>query len=585
MRNACKNLSKLLTSTPKPNQPKPNQLSNTMSPDPNQRLYRAHRLREEANEAFNQDDFSTSLKLYQNGLASLNQIDLAIAKRSIVNSMGYLRVTLHSNLAETYLRLGMGYMARNHCNRALAIDKNDPCVPIRLGHAQRMIQHHRSVADKVKGKMNSMEAAKKAKSFDEMVPLAMDLKQMIDTNGMDAHLTATCLVTAAEIEMILAKALLKESSPDTALNAKPFFFKAVAKIHFRECGKMYNEVSQLCAPYCSESGSFGFDGADVSFMAIESRWRANLFCAKAGLKRGQALLMIEMVDSSSNPFKYASTLKDFSIDGRSALYRRLAETRQFLSTGLEAIQHLHRNDKVQDFLKGRRLLLEVEILLELISIHWIGFEYGASKELVATIDRAVKSCTTSGVDKAAMVDLCNLVKEKHKTLIHPNSRNAFSISMRLLSTCLHAATIADNTEMQITLLRELIQTRRMQWITQSSPKYSPISEDDKKEDENSTVLLMAALRKNGREISDECPICYEPLIGSSSGGVVKPLKCGHFFHHRCCQQYYNCSGKVPESDKEKARAGRRIIKELPCPTCRTLHKMKVLKDGSLSEVY
>ena len=258
-----------------------------------------------------------------------------------------------------------------------------------------------------------------------------------------------------------------------------------------------------------------------------------------------------------------------------------------MSTGLEAVQHLHCNDKVQDFLKGRRLLLEVEILLELISIDWIDFKYGASKELAVTIDRAIKSCTctTSGIDKAAMVDLCNLVKQKHKTLIHPNSRNAFSISMRLLSSCLHAATIADDTEMQIALLRELIQTRRMQWITQSSPKYAPISEDDKKEDENSTILLMTALRKTGREISDECPICYEPLIGSESGGVVKPLKCGHFFHHRCCQQYYDCSGKVPESDKQKARAGRRIIKELPCLTCRALHKMRVLKDGSLSEVY
>lgn len=552
-----------------------------MSSDPNLGLYKAHRLREEANEAFNQDDFSTSLKLYQDGLASLNQIDLAIAKRSIANSTGSLRVTLHSNLAETYLRLGMGYMASNHCNRALAIDKNDPCVPMRLCHAQRMIQHHRSVADKVKGKMNSMETAKKAKSFDRMVAIAKELKEMADTSEKDAHLTVTCLVTAADSEMILAKALLKESSTDTTRNA----IKAVAKIHFRECGKMYDDASDICAPYCLESGSFGFNGADVSLMAIESRWRANLFCAKAGLKHGQALLMIEMVDSSSNPFKYASTLKDCSIDGRSALYHRLAEARQFLSTGLEAVQNLHRNDKVQDFLKGRRLLLEVEILLELISIDWIGFKYGVSKELAATIDRTVKSYTTSGMDKAAVIDLCNLVKQKHKTLIHPNSRNAFSISMRLLSTCLHAATIADDTEMQITMLRELIQTRRMQWITQPSPKYSSISEEDKKDDENSTILLMKALRKTGREISDECPICYESLIGSSSGGVVKPLNCGHFFHHRCCQQYYNCSGKVPESDKEKARAGRRIIKELPCPTCRTLHKMRVLKDGSLSEVY
>ena len=285
-----------------------------MSSDLNQSLYRAHRLREEANEAFNQDDFSTSLKLYQDGLASLNQIDLAIAKRSIVNSIGSLGVTLHSNLAETYLRLGMGYMARKHCNRALAFNKNDPCVSMRLGHAQRMIQHHRSVADKVKVKMNSMEAAKKAKSFDKMVPLATELKQTIDTNGMDAHLTATCLVTAAETEMILSKALLKESSSNTTRNA----IKAVAKIHFRECGKMYNEVSELCAPYCLESGSSGFDGAGVSSMAIESRWRANLFCAKAGLKHGLALMMIEMIDSSSNTLKYASTLKDFSTDGRSA---------------------------------------------------------------------------------------------------------------------------------------------------------------------------------------------------------------------------------------------------------------------------
>ena len=552
-----------------------------MHSDPNLSLSRAHRFREEANEAFNQDDFPTSLKLYQDVLASLNQIDLKIAKRAIVNSTGSLCVTLHSNLAETYLRLGMGYMASNHCNLALAIDKNDPFVPMRLRHAQRMIQHHRSVADKVKGKMNSMETAKKAKSFDEMAPIAEELKAMADTNDMDAHLTVTCLVAAAESEMVLAKALLKESPAHTTHNA----VKAVAKIHFRRCGEVYNGVSELCKPYCFESGSFGFDGADVSLMAIDSRWRANLFRAKAGLKHGQALMMIEMVDSSSNPFKYASTLKDLSTDGRSALYHRLTEARQYLSTALETAQNLHHSDKVQNFLKGRRLLIEVEIALELLSIDWVGLKYDALKESTTAIEMTVKAFARPDFDKTSMIDLCNLVKQKHKTLIHPNSRNAFLISMRLLTACLHASTTTDDTEMQIAILRELIQTRRMQWITQSLPTYSSISEDDKKEDENSTLLLMKALRKTGREISDECPICYEPLIGSSSGGVVKPLKCGHFFHHRCCQQYYNCSGKVPERDILKARSGRRIVKELPCPTCRTLHKMRVLKDGSFSEVY
>ena len=119
-----------------------------MSSNINPGLYRAHRLREGANEAFNQDDFATSLKLYYDGLASLNQVDVMIAKRSVVKSLGSLRVTLHSNLAETYLRLGMGYMANNHCNIALGIDKADPCVPVRLRHAQRMIEHHRGVAGK-----------------------------------------------------------------------------------------------------------------------------------------------------------------------------------------------------------------------------------------------------------------------------------------------------------------------------------------------------------------------------------------------------------------------------------------------------
>ena len=160
----------------------------------------------------------------------------------------------------------------------------------------------------------------------------------------------------------------------------------------------------------------------------------------------------------------------------------------------------------------------------------------------------------------------------------------FPVAKHLMSACIHAYMISGSTEKRIDMLRRLLKARRLYWISQAVPSYASTSADDASEDNTNIVQLIEALQKTGRDVGNECAICFEPLVGSE-GGVVKALSCDHLFHHSCCQRYYTCSGKVSERDLSRARTDQHVTKELPCPTCRKMHRMRILRDGSVSEVY
>ena len=321
-------------------------------------------------------------------------------------------------------------------------------------------------------------------------------------------------------------------------------------------------------------------------MACASRWRANLLCAKAELKHSKALMSIQLIESSLCPLTYVSTLATWNDDGRATLHGSLSSAKQHLLTGLDVIQSLDRADKVPASLKGQQLSFEVEILLQLLSIEWIGLELRNAKLHAAEIEKATKAVLRPGTDikERWAVAVCDAIKQSQKSMFPSNERTTFPVAKHLLSACIHAYMISGATEMQIDMLRQLLRARRLYWISQAVPSYASTSADDASEDNGNILQLIEALKKTGRDVGNECAICFEPLIGSE-GGVVKALSCDHFFHHSCCQRYYTCSGKVSESDLSRARTDQHVMRKLPCPTCRKMHKMRILRDGSVSEVY
>ena len=548
-----------------------------MTSDTHLSIHLAQRLREEANEAFNQDDFATGLKLYTDGLDALNRD--GSGNYLTDSSIRSLRLTLHSNLAETYLRLGMGHMARDHCSLALTIDENDRAVHERLRHAERMAKHHHSVVGKVNEKIGSLETAKNAKWLSAMVEVAKELADLVQSDDLDPHLTVKCWLSAAESDMVLANSLLQEAPKGKAA-------KIAARIQYIKCCGLYEEASSTCMPYCDPTGAFGFDGSDTSAMACASRWRANLLCAKAELKHSKALISIPLIESSLCPLTYAATLSSWDENGRTTLHGSLSSAKQHLMTGLDIIQSLDRADKVPASLKGRQLSFEVETLLQLLSIEWIGLELRNAKVHAAAIEKTAKAVLRPGtaIKERWAIAVCDVIKQSQESLFPSNERTMFPVAKHLLSACIHAYMISGATEMQIDMLRKLLKARRLYWISQAVPSYASTSADDASEDNANILQLIEALRKTGRDVGNECAICFEPLVGSE-GGVVKALSCDHLFHHSCCQRYYTCSGKVSERDLSRARTDQHVTKELPCPTCRKMHRMRILRDGSVSEVY
>mmetsp|Transcript_18803 Transcript_18803/g.44560 ORF Transcript_18803/g.44560 Transcript_18803/m.44560 type:complete len:665 (-) Transcript_18803:108-2102(-) len=547
-----------------------------MTSDTHLSIHLAQRLREEANEAFNQDDFGTSLKLYMDGLDALNQ---AVSSNHPTDSIRSLRLTLHSNLAETYLRLGMGHMAKDHCTFALTIDENDRAVHERFRHAERMAKHHDGVVGKVNEKIGSLETAKNATWLSAMVEVAKELTYLAQSDDLDPYLTVKCWLAAAESDMVLAKSLLQEAPKGKAA-------KIAAKIHFNKCCDLYEEVSGTCMPYCDPSGAFGFVCSDTSSMACASRWRANLLCAKAELKHSKALMSIQLIESSLCPLTYAATLSSWDENGRTTLHGSLSSAKQHLMTGLDIIKSLDRTDKVPASLKGQQLSLEVEILLQLLSIEWIGLDLRNAKVHAAAIEKTTKTALRPGtaIKERWAIAVCDAIKQSQKSLFPSNERAMFPVAKYLLSARIYAYMISGATEKQIDMLRQLLKARRLYWISQAVPSYASTSADDASEDNANILQLIEALKKTGRDVGNECAICFEPLVGSE-GGVVKALSCDHLFHHNCCQRYYTCSGKVSERDLSNARTDQHVTRELPCPTCRKMHRMRILRDGSVSEVY
>jgi hypothetical protein len=106
---------------------------------------------------------------------------------------------------------------------------------------------------------------------------------------------------------------------------------------------------------------------------------------------------------------------------------------------------------------------------------------------------------------------------------------------------------------------------------------SPPTREEAWADADDLQCLIAALRKTGLEVGDDCPICMESLL--SSGGVVQILNCRHLFHQKCCKRYFKAM--VTPYDTQRAQSGEVVTRSMPCPTCRTEQSFKISPFGDV----
>mmetsp|Transcript_31796 Transcript_31796/g.93362 ORF Transcript_31796/g.93362 Transcript_31796/m.93362 type:complete len:558 (-) Transcript_31796:2502-4175(-) len=549
-------------------------------------LSMADEMRGEGNACFRGDDLSGAVLRYTEGVKSLNRVEATLLDTTYLtvdnnedNTFDYmrsLRLVLHSNLAETYLRLGMGYKAKEHCHLALTIDEEDDAVHERLRHATLSCEHYSEISAKVFEKVERMDSAKDTGNLVVMVDVARELFRMTkaNTGKMDAHLRVKTILGQADSEIILAKALLKESH--AVFNNGASSVSAIS--HFDRCSDLCCEAASLCATYCDDK-VFGFDASDTSAMGCNSRWRANILNAEANFKHSRALMMKEMARSKISLSNYIPTLKSWNDDDRAGLYSRLASAREHLFTGRGALKSLLGSEEVLSCLKERKMHLEIEILRRLVLVDWIGLQLQCVKEYAKAVETTFEAMLTQEMNGGEVNNVCAAISRTYESLFDTGEPVLFPIVSSLLSACIHGYKIAGNNQMQIDTLRLLIGARRKCWMSRALPSYSPTSETDASEDKTNITQLIDALKKTGREVGEECPICYESLVGS---GVVNPLGCDHIFHNHCCQRYF--AGKVSSTDMTQALLGHQPLKQLPCPVCRQQHFMKIMGDGSFMEI-
>ena len=553
-------------------------------------LTEAQERREWGNNYFHEDDFLCAISSYSAGLLDLDRAEERLTdgthnwggRDGPLDSIRSFRLILHSNLAESYLMLGMGRKAKEHCDLALTIDNENDAVHERLRHANLLRSYSDELSAKVYEKIDHLNSAKDSGDFASMVDATRELSEIspIGSGKMDTHLKVKIILERAEIEIVLAKALLEDNF--SRFRNKVSVASAVS--HLDRCGDLCSEAVSLCEPFFIGIGGIGFDVSDTSD-GLGASCLATILHAESSFKCGRALMTKEMIRSQISLSTYISTIKSLSDDDRASLYGRLAGTRELLIKGREAVQKFDhgggfRYDEVPVHLHGRILRCKVEILLKLVVVEWIGLNVENVTECVKSIGTTLGT-VTKNVGSNHITKMCKDVSNTCRRLFDGSAEAVhFPIVSTLLSTCIHGYNVVGNLEMEIKMLRALIRARRRCWMSQPLPKYTPRSDEDAEDDKRNILSLVEALKKTGREVDLKCPICMESLL-EMEGAVVNPLRCDHMFHNHCCQRY--CGSKISTEDMAHALLGHRIIKQLPCPVCRQQRSMRVMRDGSFIE--
>lgn len=547
-------------------------------------LETAHRRREEGNKLFHEDSFDGAIYMYIDGLWHLNRAEEKLTNDGsngnigVLDSIRSLQLTMHSNSAECYLMLGMGMKAKEHCTLALTIDEENDAVHERLSHANRLCRYYDELLAQVYEKLDRLHSAKDSVDFDAMVNATRELSKIspIGSGKLDSHLKVKIIMKRAEIEIILAKALWKDNysrCPNKVSSAS-------AASHLDRSFELCAEAAALCEPFLC-GGAIGFDVSEKSDNGHEACFLPNILHAELSYKQGRSLMIKELIRSQINLSTYILTIKSWSDDERASLYNRLAETRRILLAGVDRLQSSLDYFQSQHDLHGRMLRGMVEIHLRLLVIEWIGLNLEDMSQCVKSIESTFESVTLKKMDGDHINKMCEAVSKTCRSLFNGSADAVhFPIMSSLLSACIHGYNAAGNSEMEIGMLRTLIQARRRSWMSRPLSRYAPASDEDAKDDKKIILSLVEALKQNGREVDLKCPICMEPLL-EVEGAVVNPLSCDHLFHNHCCQRY--CGSKISTEDMAQALLGQRIIKQIPCPVCRQQRSMRVMRDGSFIE--
>ena len=552
-------------------------------------LGKAHKRREEGNRLFHKKgriSIDGAIYMYTDGLWLLNRAEEKLPDDECISnginnhqsSIRSLQLTMHSNLAECYLTLGMGMKAKEQCDLALTIDEEDDTVHERLSHANRLCKYYDEVLAQVDEKLDRLHSAKDSVDFTAMVDITRELSEFsrIGSGKLDSHLKVKIILERAEIEIILAKALWKDNYSQLPNKIS----SASATSHLDRCVDLCREAYALTRPFLTDSGT-GFDVSDTSDNGHEACFLPYILHAEMNYKRSRALMIKEMIRSQINLSTYIPKIKSWSDDDRASFYNRLAVTRMLLLEGVDLLQFSSNYCETRHDLHGRMLRCKVESLLRLVVVEWIGMNMEGMNEYVKSLRTTFEAVTLKKIDGDQVNKMCEVVSNTSRKLFDGSAEAVhFSMMSTLLSACIHGYNVAGNSEMEIEMLRTLIRARRRCWISQPLPKYTPRSDEDAEDDKSNILSLVEALKQTGREVDLKCPICMESLLGVE-GAVVNPLSCDHMFHNHCCQQY--CGSKTSTEDMAQALLGHRIIKQMPCPVCRQQKLMRVMRDGSFIE--
>ena len=270
-------------------------------------LKAAQEWKEWGNKLFHEDDFVFAISGYKSGLLDLDRAEEHLRTRgahksgvgeSHLISIRSFRLTLHSNLAESYLMLGMGRKAKEHCDLALTIDDENDAVHERLLHADLLCRYSDELSAKVCDKIERTNLAKDSGDFAAMVDITRELSEIspIGSGKMDNHLKVKIILERAEIEIILAKALWKDNHSQFFPNK---ISSASATSHLDRCVDLCREAYALTRPFLTDSGT-GFDVSDTSDNGHEACFLPHILHAEMNYKRSRALMIKEMIRSPRN---------------------------------------------------------------------------------------------------------------------------------------------------------------------------------------------------------------------------------------------------------------------------------------------
>jgi len=546
--------------------------SSSLGDDPSYHLLQ--RVKSMQHKAYKEKNPSEAAKYYRAAIKELDDNKGIVVDSSFLDGLDdvlvtSLRVDLNSSLADAYLQLGLCFLAQKHYQAALDIDGEHQKNVERLKNVEEDIANYNETVGRFEEKLAELEEAKSSKDMRKMMNISQELADTRDGGKNDAEMVCRSLLVQADSELVLAQALLNDTSC-----ASSYVARVSAVAHLSRSSELCQEVLHRCSEY--KVDSHGYNSSDQSEGAAHSYWQVCLRSAEAWVVLGQVL----MIEQMEKLFLVPSKVDKWDAEDRQVLYLTLDAAIMHFRSGIDELELLGDDAALPMNLRAFRTRVEVECYSELMAIEVIGENIAKAAEYASTLSQVTHNYVNAAVSTQDVRQICSKIQAAYFGLGSRSVRSSakvWPIAQVLLYCLAKAWNVAGVAEKEVNVYRGLIRARRKSWAVHGViADVSPPTTEEAWVDADDMQCLIAALRKTGLEVGDDCPICMEAL---SSGGVVQILDCRHLFHQNCCKRYFKAM--VTHYDIQRAQSGEVVTRSMPCPTCRTEQSFKISPFGDV----